>query len=91
MLGKLELADDLWSRERDDVGELAESEAGEDLLGHRRAAQHVTAFEHEDGASGAGQVRGSREAVVASPMMTASYRFATGVIVGAGARRTNGP
>ena len=89
MLGKLELADDR-SQERDDV-ELAESEAREDLLGHRRAAQHVTAFEHEDGASGAGRYAAAVRPLWPPPMMTASYRFATGVIVGRGARRTNRP
>ena len=67
MLGELELADDLGAEQRDHVGELAEAEPREDLLGDRRAAQHVPAFEHQDLAAGPGQVRGGREAVVPAP------------------------
>ena len=64
--GQVELADDLGPQQRDHVRADGELEAGEDLLGHRRSAQHVPALEHEHLAPGAGQVGGVHEAVVAA-------------------------
>src|SRR6202007_131216 len=39
--GQLQLADDLGTEQRDDVGERREAEAGHDLLGRRGAAEDM--------------------------------------------------
>ena len=45
---QVELADDLGAQQRHDVRADGELETGEDLLGHRGAAEHVAALEDED-------------------------------------------
>ena len=62
--GQLQLADDLGPKQRHHVGGDAEAEAGDDLLGDGRAAEHVAALEHDHAHAGAGEVRGRDQAVV---------------------------
>ena len=66
MPGQLQLAHDLRPQQRDDVRGDAEPEAGDDLLGDRGAAQHVSALEHDHPHAGARQVGGGHQAVVAT-------------------------
>ena len=66
MAGQIELADDLRPQQRDDVRADGEMEAGKDLFGDRRAAEHVAALEHEHLPPGAGQICGRGQAVVAA-------------------------
>ena len=63
---QVQLADDLGPQQRHHVRADRELEAGEDFLGHGRAAEHVAALEHEHLLAGAGQVGGGDEAVVAA-------------------------
>ena len=63
---QVEVPDDLGPQERDDVGADRELEAGEDLLGHRRAAEDVAPLEDEDLLAGAREVGGVDQAVVAA-------------------------
>ena len=53
-------------QQRDDVRADRELEAGKDLFGDRRAAEHVAPLEHEHLAARARQVGGVDEAVVAA-------------------------
>ena len=69
---QVELADDLGPQQRDDVGADGELEAGEDLLGDRRAAEHVAALEHEHLPPGARQVGGVVRPLWPPPMTIAS-------------------
>ena len=62
---QVQLADDFGTKQRDDVGADGEVEAGDDLLGHGRAADEVAAFEDEHTAAGLGEVGRGRQAVVA--------------------------
>ena len=66
VLGELELADDLRTKQRDDVGEDAEAVPGHDLLGNRRATQHVPTLEDDDLLARLREVRRGHETVVAS-------------------------
>jgi hypothetical protein len=65
VLGQLQLADDLGEQQADDIRRDGEPEPGHDLLGHRRAAEHVPTLEHDRPEPGPCQVRGAHEAVVA--------------------------
>src|SRR4029450_6347550 len=62
-----ELADDLGSQQRHHVRADRILEARVDFLGHRCAAEHVTAFEDENLAPRTGQVCGVDQAVVTAP------------------------
>jgi hypothetical protein len=62
--GQLEVADDPGAQQRDDVGAAGELEPLVDLLGGGRAADLVTALEHQDLAAGARQVGRADQAVV---------------------------
>ena len=64
--GKVEVANNLRAEERDDVGADRELESGENFFGDRRAAEHVTALEHEDLLPRAREICGVSEAIVAS-------------------------
>ena len=66
MARQIELADDLGPQQRDDVRADGELEAGEDLFGDRRAAEHVAPLEHEHLAPRARQIGGGDQAVVAA-------------------------
>src|SRR5689334_5306501 len=61
---QVEVADDLGPQKRDDVGADREAEAGEDLLGHRGAAEHMAPLEHEDLLARAREIGGVNEPVV---------------------------
>ena len=62
---QFEVADDLRPQQADDVGELAEAVAGEDLLGDRGAADDLAPLEHDDLLARARQVGAGDQAVVA--------------------------
>ena len=62
---QFEVADDLRAQQADDVGELGEAIAGKDLLGHRRAADDVAAFQDHHLLAGARQIGAGDQAVVA--------------------------
>ena len=64
--GKIEVANDFRPQQRDDVGADREFEAGENFFGAGRAAEHMAAFEHQNFLSGARQVGGVDQAVVAA-------------------------
>jgi hypothetical protein len=61
---ELEVADDLRAQQAHDVGEHRELEAGEDLLGDRRAADERALLEDERAPPRARQVGGGDEPVV---------------------------
>ncbi len=63
---EIEVADDFRPQQRDDVRADGELEAGKDFFGAGRAAENVAAFEHENFLSGAREVGGVDEAVVAA-------------------------
>ena len=63
---QLEIADDLGPQQRDDVAEHAEPEAGEQLFGHRGAAEDMPLFQDERLQAGASEVGGADEPVVAA-------------------------
>ena len=63
---EVQIADDVGPEQGDDVGALGEVEAGEHLLRHRRAAEHVPPLEDEHLAPGPREIRGVREAVVSA-------------------------
>ena len=64
--GQIEIADDLRAQQRHDVRADRDVEAGKHFLGHRRAAEHVPALEHEHTAARARQIRRVRQPVVAA-------------------------
>ena len=64
--GQVELADDLGPQQRHDVREDREPEAREDLLGHRRAAEHVAPLEDDGLQPRAREIGGADQAVVAA-------------------------
>ena len=64
--GQLEVADDLRSQQTHDVAADRELEAGEDLFGNRRAAEHIAALEHECLLASLGEVGGAGQPVVAA-------------------------
>ena len=66
MARKIEIANDLRTQQRDHVGAHRELESGENFFGDGSAAEHVTAFEHENFLPRARQIGGGGEAVVAS-------------------------
>ncbi len=66
VLRQVELADDLGPQQRHDVRAHRVLEAGVDLLGHRRAAEHVAALEHQHLPAGAREVRRAHQPVVAA-------------------------
>ena len=61
---QIELADDLGSQQRDDVGADRELESGKHFLGDGRAAEHVAPLEHDDLAARAREIRRARQPVV---------------------------
>ena len=63
---KVEVADDFRPQQRHYVGADGELEAGKDFFGAGGAAENVAAFEHQNFLSGALQVGGVDQAVVAS-------------------------
>jgi hypothetical protein len=63
--GEAELADDLGTKQRQGVRTRRRAHAGPKLLGHTRAADDVAALEALDRESGARQVGGGDQAVVA--------------------------
>ncbi len=66
MAGKIEIADNLRPQQRDHVGAHRELESGEDFFGDGGPAEHVPALQHQHFLSGARQIGGVDEAVVAS-------------------------
>ena len=66
MAGQIEVANDLRAQQRDYVGAHRELESGKDFFGDGGAAEHVTTLQHQNFLTGAGQVGGRGEAVVAS-------------------------
>ena len=64
--GQLQVADDLGSQQAHDVGEDAEAEAREDLLGQRGAAEDLATLEDERAQATAGEVGRADEAVMAA-------------------------
>jgi hypothetical protein len=66
MAREIEVADDFRPQQRDYVGADRELEAGKDFFGAGSAAEDVAAFEDEDFLSGAREVGGVDEAVVAA-------------------------
>jgi hypothetical protein len=62
--GEVQFADDLRAEQRHDVRADRDLVAGEDLLGHRGAAQDVAPLENEDAASCARQIGRVDEPVV---------------------------
>ena len=63
---QFEITDDLGPQQAHHVAELGEAVAGEDLLGHRCAAQHLAALQHHHFFARAGKVGCGHEAVVAA-------------------------
>jgi hypothetical protein len=63
---QIEVADDLGSQQRHDVRADGVLEAWEHLLGHRGAADDVSAFEDQDFPTGACEIRRGGETVVAA-------------------------
>ena len=63
---QVELADDLGPQQRDDVRADRVLEARVDLFGHRRAAEHVAALEHQHLPPGAREVCRADQPVVAA-------------------------
>jgi hypothetical protein len=66
MSRQLEVADDLRAQQAHDVGKHREGETRKDLLAHRGATENRATLEHEHLASGAREVGGIDEAVVAT-------------------------
>jgi hypothetical protein len=64
VLRQRELPDDLGAEQRDDVRGHAEPKAGEHFLGHRRPAEKVAPFEHDDLEAGTREVRRRHQPVV---------------------------
>ena len=64
--GQVEVGDDLGIEQADRVAGRRVAEARVELLGHRRAADHVAALQHRHLEPGAGEVEGADEAVVAA-------------------------
>ena len=63
---EIEVADDLRPQQRHHVRADGELESGEDFFGAGSAAENVAAFEHQNFLSGALEIRGIDEAVVAA-------------------------
>jgi hypothetical protein len=66
VVGQVELADDLRPEQRDDVAEDGEAEAGIQLLGDRRAPEHVPALKHDRLHARPREIGGTDQAVVAA-------------------------
>ncbi len=66
MAGKVEIANDFRTQQRDHVGAHRELEAGKDFFRDSRAAEHVSALQHQNFLPGSRQIGGGGEAVVAS-------------------------
>ena len=64
--GKIEVANNFRPQQRHDIRANRKFEAGKDLFGAGRAAEHVPPFEHENFLAGARQIGGVDEAVVAA-------------------------
>ena len=62
--GKIEIANDLRPQQRDHVRADGKFEAGNDLFGASRAADDVTALQHQDLLAGAREIGGVDQAVV---------------------------
>jgi hypothetical protein len=63
---EVEISDDVGPQQRDDVGAFGEVEAGKDLLGHGRPAEHVASLEDEHLPPCAREICRVREAVVST-------------------------
>ena len=63
---KIEIADDLGTKQRDDVGAHRELESRDDFFRAGSSTQHVPAFEHDHFLAGARQICGVHQAVVAA-------------------------
>ena len=64
MAGQIEVANDLWSQQRDDVGAHGKLESRKDFFGDGRASEHVASLKHENFLSCTRQIGSSGEAVV---------------------------
>ena len=64
VFGKFQLADDVGPKQAHHIGTHREMKAGVKLLGHRRSAQHMTAFENQDALSRLGEVSGAHQSVM---------------------------
>ena len=67
VIGEMEVADDFGAEHAGDVGSGGSAAARCDLFGDAASADDVAALQHEGGVSGAGEISGSGQAVVASP------------------------
>ena len=63
---QFQLADNLRPQQADHVRELGELETGEDLLGHRRAADDLASLQNDNFLARARQVSGSDQSIVAA-------------------------
>src|SRR5688572_11894681 len=66
MARQVELANNLGPQQRDDVGRDRKLEAGEDFLGDRGAAEHVTSLQYDDLAPGFCEIGGIDQSVVSA-------------------------
>src|ERR1700675_2815338 len=66
VIGKMEVADNFRAQHAGDVRSGGGTTARSDLFGDTASADDVAAFENEGGVSGAREIGGSSEAVVAS-------------------------
>ena len=71
---EIEVADDVGPQQRHDVGALGEVEAGKDLLGDRRAAEHVAPLEHEHAPPGPREIGGVVRPLWPPPITMTSSR-----------------
>ena len=67
VFGEFEIGDHLRMQKAHQIAEYREFEAGHDLFGHRRAADHMAALEHERLQPGAGEVGAAGQPIVAAP------------------------
>jgi hypothetical protein len=66
VIGEMEVADNLGAKHAGDVGSGGGAAVRSDLFGDTASADDVSAFEDEGGVSGAREIGGSSETVVAS-------------------------
>src|SRR6185369_6697763 len=67
MSRQVELANNLWSKQRNDVRTDRKLEPGKHLLRHRRAAQHMPALQHQNLFPRAREIRGIHQTVMPAP------------------------
>src|SRR5450631_568117 len=65
VIGEMEVANDFGAEHAGDVGGGGSAATGGDLFGNTASADNVAAFEDQSGVSGASEIRGGGEAVVA--------------------------